>query len=60
VCCALGYSRSAAAVAAWLVLSGRAADLEQALDRVRAARATIVLRRAHRRALAAATAPVHP
>jgi hypothetical protein len=56
VCCALGYSRSAAAVAAWLRRSGREATLEAALGRVRAARAAIVLRPAHHAALAAATA----
>ena len=31
VCCALGFQRSAAAVALWLVESGRASDLENAL-----------------------------
>lgn len=31
VCCALGYGRSAAALAVWLVLSGRAADPAAAL-----------------------------
>lgn len=38
VCCALGYSRSAAAVAAWLVTTGRAATVEEAAERVKAAR----------------------
>ncbi|MGJ7903738.1 phosphatase PAP2/dual specificity phosphatase family protein, partial [Lysobacter sp. 1R34A] len=35
VCCALGYSRSAAAIAAWLLLSGRAADVEAAIAALR-------------------------
>lgn len=43
VVCALGYSRSASAVAAWLVLTGRAADVPAALALVRAARGQIVL-----------------
>lgn len=54
VCCALGYSRSAAAIAAWLLLSGRAADVEAAIATLREARPAIVLGAAHRRALAAA------
>ena len=41
--CALGYSRSAAAVLCWLLRSGRAATLEQALEQVRRARPQIVL-----------------
>ena len=52
VCCALGYSRSAAAVAAWLVASGRAADVDAALARVRGARPGIVLGPAYVEALA--------
>jgi membrane-associated phospholipid phosphatase len=56
VCCALGYSRSAAAVAAWLRRSGREATLDAALGRVRAARAAIVLTATHHAALADATA----
>ena len=45
VCCALGYSRSAAAVAAWLVLTGRVRSVEEAADRIRRARPRIVLDR---------------
>lgn len=51
VCCALGYSRSAAAVAAWLLRSGRAATIEDAIVILRRARPAIVLRERHRRAL---------
>lgn len=47
VCCALGYSRSAAAVATWLVLSGRARTVQDAIERVRQARPQVVLRPAH-------------
>jgi len=43
VTCALGYGRSAAAVAAWLVRSGRAVDTAQALSLIRAARPRITL-----------------
>jgi membrane-associated phospholipid phosphatase len=42
VCCALGLSRSASAVAAWLLATRRAADVDAALARVRAARPTAV------------------
>ena len=45
VCCALGYGRSAAAVAAWLVLTGRARSVEEAADRIRRARPRVVLDR---------------
>lgn len=38
VYCALGYSRSAAAVAAWLLASGRASDPDDAIAQVRRAR----------------------
>ncbi|MFD0326453.1 phosphatase PAP2/dual specificity phosphatase family protein [Lysobacter gummosus] len=51
VCCALGYSRSAAAVAAWLLRSGRAATVDEAIAILRRARPEIVLRERHRRAL---------
>jgi hypothetical protein len=53
VCCALGYSRSAAAVAAWLLSTGRAPDVETAAATVRSARATIVLDRLALEAVAA-------
>ncbi|WP_064746082.1 phosphatase PAP2/dual specificity phosphatase family protein [Lysobacter antibioticus] len=53
VCCALGYSRSAAAVAAWLLRSGRAHSLDAAIETLRRARPAIVLGPAHRRALQA-------
>jgi len=32
VCCALGYGRAVGAVAAWLLVSGRAVNLDQALE----------------------------
>lgn len=44
VCCALGYSRSATLVAAWLLISGRAATLEDALAQIRRARPQVVLK----------------
>jgi membrane-associated phospholipid phosphatase len=53
VCCALGRSRSVAAVVAWLLLSGRAADLPSAIAQVRMRRRHAVLRVGHRRALEA-------
>ena len=43
VCCALGYSRSAAAVATWLVATGRAADAATAAALIRRVRPSIVL-----------------
>jgi protein-tyrosine phosphatase/membrane-associated phospholipid phosphatase len=55
VCCALGFSRSASAVAAWLVASGRASDPEAAIAQVRAARPRVVLGDAHRAELVAAS-----
>jgi protein-tyrosine phosphatase len=51
VCCALGYSRSATAFAAWLLHTGRATTVEQALTIIRTARADVVLHPAHREAL---------
>jgi protein-tyrosine phosphatase len=38
VCCALGYGRSAAALAVWLVRTGRATDPAAALERLKQAR----------------------
>lgn len=42
--CKVGYSRSAAAVAAYLVASGRAQSTNEAIDQLRAARPSIVIR----------------
>jgi hypothetical protein len=47
VCCALGYSRSAAAVAAWLVKTGRANSVDHAIATIQHRRKRIVLT-AHR------------
>jgi protein-tyrosine phosphatase/membrane-associated phospholipid phosphatase len=57
VCCALGYSRSAAAVAAWLVRTRRARDADEAAAIVRRARPRIVLRPKQMDALRAACSP---
>jgi hypothetical protein len=43
VCCALGYSRSAVASAAWLIAAGHAANAEDALEQVRRARPQVVI-----------------
>jgi membrane-associated phospholipid phosphatase len=43
VCCALGYSRSASAAAAWLLLYGRAASASDAVEQIRRARPRVVL-----------------
>lgn len=51
VSCALGFSRSAMAVAAWLLATGRVSSVEQAVDRILAARPQVVLRAGHRAAL---------
>jgi len=58
VCCALGYSRSAAAVCAWLIATGRAASVDEAIASVRRARPDIVLGDAHRRGVGAVLAGV--
>jgi hypothetical protein len=42
VCCALGFSRSAGAVAAWMLATGRAASADEAFDRIREKRPQIV------------------
>lgn len=51
VYCALGYSRSATAIAAWLLETERCATLEEALTCVRHAQPNIVLKQTHRAAL---------
>lgn len=43
VCCALGYSRSAAVVLTWLCLSGRSASLDEAFVVLRQQRPQVVL-----------------
>ncbi len=53
VCCALGFSRSASAVAAWLVATGRAANPEAAIAQISVVRPSIVLGDAHRAQLVA-------
>ncbi|HET7033389.1 MAG TPA: phosphatase PAP2/dual specificity phosphatase family protein [Casimicrobiaceae bacterium] len=53
VCCALGYSRSATAAAAWLVATGRAANAAVAATRIRSIRPQVVLSAAHLGAIAA-------
>ena len=54
VCCALGYSRSAAVAATWLLMTGRAADVEAAVAQVARARPNLVLDAAARASIAAA------
>ena len=56
VSCGLGFSRGAASMACWLVRSGRAADVAQAVQRLRQARPQIVLSAAWLAALEAAVA----
>lgn len=51
VYCALGYSRSATAVAAWLLETGRNANLDEALACIRQAHPNVVLKQAHREVL---------
>ena len=43
VCCALGYSRSAIASAAWLIAAGHAADVDDAIEQVKNARPQVVI-----------------
>ncbi|HSX71072.1 MAG TPA: phosphatase PAP2/dual specificity phosphatase family protein [Pseudomonas sp.] len=58
VCCALGYSRSATLVAAWLLHSGRASSVEQAIELICTARPQIVLGEPQRRALDSLLQPI--
>ena len=51
VCCALGYSRSATVVAAWLLHSGRYQSVEAAVELISQARPQIVLGPQHLAAL---------
>lgn len=51
VSCALGYSRSAAAVAAWLLTSGQSATVAAAVAQVQRARPGVALGESQRRAL---------
>jgi len=53
VCCALGYSRSACAVAAWLYCTRRCPSIAAAIERVRACRPQVVLSDEHHRVLRA-------
>jgi protein-tyrosine phosphatase/membrane-associated phospholipid phosphatase len=58
VCCALGYSRSACAVAAWLLATRRVESVEAALARLQSARSHVVLGPAHTAALRSVVAYV--
>jgi protein-tyrosine phosphatase len=42
--CKIGYSRSAGVVGAWLLASGRAGNVDNAIDQMRAVRSAIVIR----------------
>lgn len=54
VCCALGYGRSAATLAVWLVRTGRQADLDAAIDHLRQRRPRLAINPGQRRAMAEA------
>jgi protein-tyrosine phosphatase len=56
VCCALGYSRSAAAVVAWLAGTGRAAEATEAIAMVERLRPQVILGAVLRGRIAAAAA----
>ena len=51
VCCALGFSRSALVIAAWLLRSGRAARAEEAIAQIHRARPGVVFHAGHTRAI---------
>ena len=57
VCCALGYSRSAAAVATWLLASHGQPTVSDAIERIRLVRPRIVIDDALREAIVAAADP---
>lgn len=57
VCCALGYARSACAVAAWLLATGRAEGVDAALARIAAHHPGVALGPAHRAVLASLLTP---
>lgn len=54
VCCALGYGRSAAAIAVWLLRTGRAADANGAIEQIRRVRPRIAVNARDRAAIAVA------
>lgn len=51
VCCALGYSRAAASVAAWLMAQDLASSADAAVKMIRGRRPVVVLKDAHRERL---------
>jgi protein-tyrosine phosphatase len=51
VCCALGYSRSAASVAAWLVATDLAASVDAAIKMIQTRRPAVILTARHRERL---------
>jgi membrane-associated phospholipid phosphatase len=57
VCCALGFSRSASALAAWLALYRHAPDVEAAIEQIRRVRPRVVLGPAAVAAIAQAAEP---
>ena len=55
VCCALGYGRSAAAVATWLLITDRVDTIDAAYERIRRVRPGVVVTAATRDAIDTAT-----
>ena len=51
VCCALGFSRSACAVAAWLLATKRANSVDHAISLIQQSRPMIIINKAYREAL---------